>query len=142
MRVRPRLAVLLLAVMMLAGCQGSDGVDGSDGGDETATPSATMTGPLGPQICGTVTAVGGEEVSVEIIDAAVDCGFAEDLLDTYYNDPPSTPEGSGGNVSIGEWECNSSSTQQPERASTCRGPDDGLIVARPLDSPTEESPTS
>src|SRR5699024_4945319 len=57
------------------------------------------------------------------------------LLDTYYNDPPHPPEGSGGFVTIGEWECNSSSSQDPGRASTCRTAAGGEIVALVASTP-------
>ena len=94
----------------------------------------------GPQTCGTVTSVVGQQVTVEIVVGDVACAFAENLLDTYYNDPPSPPEGSGGYLVIGDWECNSSSSQEPGRASTCHGPDDGLVVAVPAGGDNDPQP--
>ena len=85
--------------------------------------------PTGPQLCGAVTSTIGDPVTVEILAGGVDCAFAEGLLDTYYNDPPSIPEGSGAYLQIEDWECNSSSSQEPGRVSTCRAADDGLVIA-------------
>lgn len=96
----------------------------------TAPETTTTTAATGPQVCGTVTSTIGTEVVVEIVAGAVDCTFAEDLLDTYYNAPPTPPEGSGAYVTIGEWECNSSSSQEPGRASTCRDQGDGVIISQ------------
>uniref|UniRef100_UPI003B3AB8A9 hypothetical protein n=1 Tax=Pseudactinotalea sp. TaxID=1926260 RepID=UPI003B3AB8A9 len=105
-RYAGRAAAALLLGLALAGCDVSEAVE----------PAATD-----PQTCGTVTSVIGE----------VDGAFAENLLDTYDNDPPSPLEGSCGFVMIGDWECSSSSSQEPGRASTCHGPDDGLIISVP-----------
>jgi hypothetical protein len=97
----------------------------------TAPPTTTAPAPaVGPQTCGTVTSTIGSSVTVEIVVGEVDCAFAESLLDTYYNAPPTPPEGSGAYVTIGDWECNSSATQEPGRASTCHGPDGGLVISR------------
>lgn len=84
----------------------------------------------GAQVCGSVISVSGALLVVEILSGEVDCTFAEDLLDTYYNDPPTIPEGSGAFVTIGAWECNSSATQEAGRGSTCRGPGGGEIITQ------------
>lgn len=94
----------------------------------TAAASAEPAAVTGPQTCGTVTTVIDQEAVVEILAGDVDCAFAEALLNTYYHDPPNPPEGSGAYVTIDDWECNSSSSQEPGRFSTCRGPDDALVV--------------
>lgn len=95
-----------------------------------ATSEASSTpAPTGPASCGAVTSTIGTEVSVEILAGNVTCAFALDLLDTYYNNPPEPHQGSGAYLMIGDWDCNSSSTQDPGRASTCRTQEGGLIVA-------------
>lgn len=95
-----------------------------------AAPTATASSS-GPQVCGTVTTTVGAEVTVEIVAGEVDCAFAEGLLDTYYNAPPVPPEGSGAFVTMDGWECNSSASQEPGRASTCRLLDgEGEVIAR------------
>lgn len=100
-------------------------------GEESTTGAAEdpAAPPAGPQLCGTVTTTIGEAVTVEVLAGEADCAFAEGLLDTYYNDPPSIPEGSGADLQIEDWECNSSSSQEPGRVSTCRGPGGGEIIA-------------
>ncbi|WP_345216456.1 hypothetical protein [Georgenia halophila] len=137
------------AVLVIAACADPEGVaeppresstttQQPDAAATTADPSPVVEtseaatteppAPIGPQACGTVTSVIGEELTVEIVTGDVACPFAEDLLDTYYNDPPSPPEGSGGYVTIDDWECNSSSSQEPGHASTCHGPDNAVVV--------------
>lgn len=98
--------------------------DGTD--DAAEEPPAA---PTGPQLCGTVTTTIGDVATVEIVAGDVDCTAAEGLLDTYYNDPPSIPEGSGAYLMIEDWECNSSSSQEPGRLSTCRSAQDAEIIA-------------
>lgn len=95
-------------------------------GDAAEEPPAPVTGP---QLCGTVTTTIGDVTTVEIVAGESDCTFAEVLLDTYYNDPPSIPEGSGAYLTIDGWECNSSSSQEPGRVSTCRAEPGGVIIA-------------
>jgi hypothetical protein len=110
----------------------SSGADGSTDGPDSpvADPEpATAAAPTGPQVCTDTVSTIGATVWVEIIVGDVDCAFAVELLDTYYTDPPSPPQGSGAFVTIGDWECNSSSSQEPGRASTCRTVDGGEIVA-------------
>jgi hypothetical protein len=101
-------------------------------GPTTSTSTTTTTKRTFPVECNKVSGPGGGKVTVEILngDADVDCEFAQDLLDTYYNHPPRPPQGNGGYVTIDDWECNSSSTQESGRLSTCRGPDSGLVIAR------------
>ncbi|NYF97173.1 hypothetical protein [Janibacter cremeus] len=108
----------------------------------TSTASSTTpAAPVGPQRCGQVTTTIGDLVTVEIIAADVDCAFAVALLTRYYTDPPSPPQGSGGYVDIGEWNCNSSSSQAPGRASTCRTEAGGLIITHePASAPTPQEP--
>ncbi|UFU05167.1 hypothetical protein [Ruania halotolerans] len=99
---------------------------------QSSEPEPEPVDPMtGPQTCGTVTSTSGETLTVEIVAGDSDCAFAEDLLDTYYNDPPAIPEGSGAYLAIENWECNSSSSQDPGRSSTCRHPDGGEIVTFP-----------
>ncbi|WP_159621826.1 hypothetical protein [Ruania rhizosphaerae] len=154
---RPALlaALAVLVVPVLAGCTPDtgvgSGVETSASAEASQTPTASAestdpspqesepvepeetSAPTGPQECGQVISTIGETVTVEIIAGDVDCVFAEELLDTYYNDPPSIPEGSGAYLAIGDWECNSSSSQEPGRASTCRTQDGGEIVTWPAD---------
>ncbi|UFU04189.1 hypothetical protein LQF12_06295 [Ruania suaedae] len=157
LRASPALPVLpvLMAVLALVACAPDAGT-GSQGGTTPASPSpaeeaepaeSTPSEPspeptaessleavvTGPQACGSVVSTIGETLTVEIIAGDLDCVAAEELLDTYYNDPPSIPEGSGAYLTIGEWECNSSSSQEPGRASTCRHPGGGEIVSLPAE---------
>lgn len=115
----------------------------------TTTTATTAAAAVGPQRCTQVTTAIGDRVTVEIISGDVDCTFAVDLLTQYYTNPPSPPQGSGGYVDIGEWNCNSSSTQAPGRASTCRTPAGGEIIAHaatsapaPTTSEAAPAPTS
>lgn len=103
----------------------------ADAGEESTADASEdpAAPPVGPQLCGTVTTTIGEAVTVEVLAGEADCAFAEGLLDTYYNDPPSIPEGSGAYLQIEDWECNSSSSQESGRVSTCRGPGGGEIIA-------------
>ncbi|HIZ36818.1 MAG TPA: hypothetical protein H9815_13670 [Candidatus Ruania gallistercoris] len=102
--------------------------DGTDDAAEGLTEEPPAP-PTGPQLCGTVTTTIGDVATVEIIAGDVDCASAEALLDTYYNDPPSIPEGSGAYLMIEDWECNSSSSQEPGRLSTCRSAADAEVIA-------------
>ena len=124
----------------LAPTGSEDGAAASGEADEGSTESVAepaeqepTTGPAaspaGPQLCSTVTTTVGDLVTVEIVAGEIDCASAEALLDAYYNDPPSVPEGSGAYLTIGGWECNSSSSQEPGRLSTCRAAGDGEIIA-------------
>lgn len=108
--------------------QGVTAGEPGQGQDEAPTDGSAAP-QTGPQLCRTVTSTIGEPVTVEILAGEVDCAFAENLLDTYYNDPPSIPEGSGAYLTIDGWECNSSSSQEPGRVSTCRAANDALIIA-------------
>ena len=80
-------------------------------------------------MCNEVSSPRGD-VTVEIVAGDVDCEFAEDLLDTYFNKPPTPPQGNGAYVTIDDWECNTSSTQGTQRRATCEGPDGGVVIAR------------
>ncbi|WP_338751340.1 hypothetical protein [Janibacter alittae] len=107
----------------------------------TTSSSTTPAAPVGPQRCGQVTTTTGTRVTVEIISADVGCAVAVDLLTRYYTDPPSPPQGSGAYVDIGEWNCNSSSSQPPGRASTCRSGAGGEIITHePASPPTPLQP--
>ncbi|WP_435203507.1 hypothetical protein [Janibacter sp. GS2] len=112
----------------------------------TSPPSTTATtaaAAVGPQRCTQVTTAIGDRATVEIISGDVDCTFAVDLLTRYYTNPPSPPQGSGGYVDIGEWNCNSSSSQAPGRASTCRTQAGGEIIAHaPTSAPTPTTSAS
>ena len=139
-RIRGLLLAAVVVLSVVAACSSGDSVGTVDSADDETTTTTgppedpaedettTTTAPVGPQTCGDVTTTIGTRVTVEIRDGAVDCAFAEGLLDTYYNDPPAPPEGSGAFVTIDDWECNSSSSQEPGRASTCRREDGGEII--------------
>lgn len=92
----------------------------------TSTPaSTTSTAATGPQECGKVTTVNGSSVTVSIVSGDHDCTFAEDLLDRYYNNPPSPLQGSGGFVTIDGWDCMTTTIPETERsgvATTCSTP--------------------
>lgn len=148
---RLTIPALLLAVA-LTGCGGSGGSDASEtsstaststrAADEssrsttsstttptsttTSTPaSTTSTAATGPQECGKVTTVNGSSVTVSIVSGDHDCTFAEDLLDRYYNNPPSPLQGSGGFVTIDGWDCMTTTIPETERtgvATTCSTP--------------------
>ncbi len=80
-------------------------------------------------MCDTVATPGGEAI-VEIVSGDLDCEAAEDLLDTYHNDPPVVPEGSGAYVVIDEWEC-ITATVASGGGSACRTSDGDEVVTRP-----------
>ncbi|MGO1562350.1 MAG: hypothetical protein ACTHW7_11055 [Actinomycetaceae bacterium] len=115
-----------------ASSSGAGGADGSTDGPDSPVSDpepATAPAPTGPQVCADTVSTIGATVWLEIVVGDVDCAFAMELLETYYTDPPEPPAGSGAFVTIGDWECNSSSSQEPGRASTCRTVDGGEIVA-------------
>lgn len=159
-RLAPLFAVLL-AFALLAACGDDDdgGVSGDDGVRETTDDTATTTpetssdseanadvdaatdAPTGPQICGEVTSTIGDPLTVAISTGDdLGCSFAETLLDTYYNDPPQAPEGSGAFVTIDGWTCNSSSSL-PEGISTrCTNEAGDEIVSFPPTSFDTDEP--
>lgn len=89
-------------------------------GHSDSTPTAAPADAAGPQVCGAVQSA-TSTVYVEILRGSLTCDEAEALLTTYYHDPPEPPQGSGGFVSIGDWDCISTSAAEPTpRASSCR----------------------
>lgn len=58
--------------------------------------------------CGLVHGFLGE-ARVSIVSGPVQCGEALHIVDTYYNHPPSPPQGSGGFLAFDGWECISTS---------------------------------
>lgn len=112
----------------------SDLGGGPTAGDEQPPrESATESSPppaASPELCGAVPTA-NSAVYVEIVRGQVTCDDARTLLDTYYNDPPEPPGGSGGFVQIGEWGCISASAAEVEetsRVTTCRGSSGAEIV--------------
>lgn len=93
---------------------------------------------MGPQTCGQVTTVPGDRVTVRIVAGDIDCAFAEGLLTTYYQDPPSTPQGSGGFGEIDGWSC-MTATVASGGATSCTSPDGAKITTGAVTAP---SPTS
>ena len=91
----------------------------------STSASTTSAAATGPQECGKVTTVNGSSVTVSIVSGDHDCTFAEDLLDRYYNNPPSPLQGSGGFVTIDGWDCMTTTIPETERtgvATTCSTP--------------------
>lgn len=138
-----------LLALPLAGC-GGPGTSDSSAPSSTTTTTTSRTSPTattststttassttsaamtGPQECGRFTAVNGDSFTVTIVSGDHDCAFAEDLLDTYYNSPPSQPRGSGGFVTIDGWDCMTTTLPETERtgvASTCATADGDTIT--------------
>lgn len=64
----------------------------------------------GPANCGTVhSSITNNELTVSVVSGSTTCEEAKSVVDTYYNDPPTTPQGSGGAVQVGRWACISTS---------------------------------
>lgn len=116
--------------------------------ESTSTrPTSSSTAATGPQTCGQVSTVTGSSVTVKIVSGDYDCDFAETLMDTYYNDPPSPLQGSGGFVTIDGWDCITATLPEVERtgnATTCRtsGGDTIRTVTTPGSSSATASPTT
>lgn len=97
-------------------------------GDPAPEPAA------GPKACGIVTNALGDPTRVSVKVGAITCADAERLADTYYNDPPETPQGSGANVQIDAWWCSSTSGtvyERTEHAGSCEGPGGEISLDRP-----------
>lgn len=78
--------------------------------------------------CGTVTSKTGTPLTVTVAKGSVSCPDALALANTYFHDPPETPQGSSGSVQIGPWLCASNSaagTAQSGRAGGCHRDDTG-----------------
>ena len=141
-----RAVVLAMALgLALAGCgSSSEESSGDAGGGGVATTEVRTTttavdpGPAADGSCTeTVTSTIGQPVQVVIEAGAVDCPTAVALVDTYYNDPPTEPQGSGGFVEVDGWSCSSTSAAEAERTGrygTCTE-GDGRIVMRPAPTP-------
>lgn len=94
---------------------------------------------MGPQGCGQVTTVPGDRVTVRIVSGDIDCAFAEGLLTTYYQDPPTPLQGSGGFVEIDGWEC-MTATIASGGATTCSSPDGGEVTTGGVAAPAPAEP--
>jgi len=92
-------------------------------------PTTTISAPTGP--CGTVTSKIGTPVMVVVLRGPVPCTDAIALVNTYYHNPPETPQGSSGSVRIGPWLCASNSaagTALSGRAGGCQRDDIGAAI--------------